>query len=389
MKRKTIPALLCLAFWLCLAFPAFAADGKVVFMSDLHMNLDAPYSWLDENIGDVADFINRTSQRSDVSEFVILGDLLDDWVYPMTSQPYTDAFYQILNTEKNGPIVSALQNICANEEIRVTYVTGNHDMLSFEEENKAVIQSFFPEMEIVSNDPGLGYVSWDDVALAEHGHRYCLFNAPDTWSRAGGHLPLGYFITRAVADNTGANAQDLHTPDLLANFIAEHGLVDELPKLVYEAVALYTGHHLASATWMNGLDNYDNNPLVSQVADTYAEIMAQWDKRQNTVDNIMAAIDDMGTLYGAALHLFNNTTEYGFTPRVVIMGHTHKAAFSRLSHPQSSIYANTGTWIDGKDCTWVELDVQSGDGWTDYGVSLWYYNEAASRHEGTVRVAAN
>ena len=389
MKYKSILAAICLAVLTCAVCPALASDGKVVFMSDLHMNLDGPYSWLDEHIGDVADFINQTSQRSDVGEFVILGDLLDEWVYPMTSQPYSDAFHQILNTEKNGPIVSALQNICSNENIKVTYVTGNHDMLSFEQDNKSVIQSFFPEMEIVSEDPGLGNVSWDDVVLAEHGHRYCLFNAPDTWSRVGGHLPLGYFITRAVADHTGANAQDLHTPDLLASFIAKHGLGDELPKLVYEAVALYTGHHLASATWMNGLDNYDTNPLVSRVADTYAEIMAKWDQRQNTVDSILAAIDDMGSLYGAALNLFNDSTVYGFTPQIVIMGHTHRAAFMQASHPKETIYANTGTWIDGKDCTWVELDMESGDGFTDYEVSLWYYDEASPRHEATVRVATN
>ena len=83
-----------------------------------------------------------------------------------------------------------------NQYIQVTYVTGNHDLLSFEPATKTLIQRTFPEMVICSEEPGLGAYSIDEVLWAEHGHRYSLFNAPDTWSHDKSHLPLGYLPQR-------------------------------------------------------------------------------------------------------------------------------------------------------------------------------------------------
>jgi UDP-2,3-diacylglucosamine pyrophosphatase LpxH len=365
--------------------PAFA--DKTVFMSDLHMNLDAPYSWLDKHISDAAAFLGDVNTRSDVNELVILGDLLDEWVYPMGDDPLASQFDKILSTGKNSELVGNLQAVCSNPNIEVSYVTGNHDMLSFEQANQSIIKSYFPEMSIISDDPGLGRMTWDDVIMAEHGHRYCLFNAPDTWSRSDGHLPLGYFITRAVADRTGTNVSDYDSYDLLAEQITKHGLVDELPKLVYEGVALYTGHHLNSVNHVDGLDSFSYNPTVEQVASTYAEIMAQWPNRQDIVSNLEAAINDMGTLLGAAIHQFNNPTGIDFTPRIILFGHTHNPVFYEFDTNGGQIYVNTGTWIDKKKySSYVEVETtQVGSGKT-YDVSLWYYGETIPRHQGSITV---
>ena len=74
-------------------------------------------------------------------------------------------------------------------------------------------------MTIVSDPPGLGAYAKDDVIWAEHGHRYCLFNAPDTWSRPGGHLPLGYFITRLAASKAALTREVTTTPEVLEKYL--------------------------------------------------------------------------------------------------------------------------------------------------------------------------
>jgi hypothetical protein len=73
----------------------------------------------------------------------------------------------------------------------------------------------------------------------------------------------------------------------------------------------------------------------------------------------------------------------------VLFGHTHRAELRRHPGFFNSIYANTGTWIDGKDMTWVEVEVEKASrGGRIYTVSLWYYGESAARHSAVIRVAA-
>ncbi len=164
--------------------PSGLAQGrgrrKVVFISDIHLSADASTSWMYEHIGPLASYLQSLNDRHDVSELVILGDLLDDWMVPIEDSPTT--FEEILAAEHNQPVVTALQEICENPTIHVTYVTGNHDLLSFETAAKLLIEKTFPGIVINSDEPGLGAYTLDDVLWAEHGHRYSLFNAPDIWS---------------------------------------------------------------------------------------------------------------------------------------------------------------------------------------------------------------
>ena len=55
----------------------------------------------------------------------------------------------------------------------------------------------------------------DDVTWAERGHRYTLFNAPDTWSRSGGHQPMGYLISRLAPSKSIAESQIYTMPDVM------------------------------------------------------------------------------------------------------------------------------------------------------------------------------
>jgi len=379
-----------------------------VFISDLHMNVDGPYSWLTKHATDLSRFLDSINARDDVAELVILGDMLDDWVSPAAYAP--QAFADILAAGNNATVVASLQAVCDNPEIAVTYVTGNHDMLSFESENKQAISDTFPNITIVADSPGLGAYAKDNVIWAEHGHRYTLFNAPDTWSRGAGHLPLGYFISRLAASKSVSSGQIATTPDILDRFVKspsainaylKHGGYEEVGNVidnafivaVFNAIALWAGKWPWDAFDMNGVDSFAKDPCVEEIAFIYDHIFSGWPSRQNIVDHYQAVWNDLGSLSGPANLLFEMPEQikdlYPFTPRIVLFGHTHQAAFQyHHSGEAETIYVNTGTWIDGKPMTWVEIEIEDvGMGQRDYAVSLWYYGENAPRHSGTVSLA--
>jgi len=380
--------------------------NKLVFISDLHMNVVGAYAWLNKHAANLARFLNTVNARDDVAELVILGDLLDDWVSPVTYTPQT--FADILGANYNNGVVPALQAVCHNPNIAVTYVTGNHDMLSFESQNKQVIADTFPDMTIVSDSPGLGAYTRDNVIWAEHGHRYTLFNAPDIWSRSNGHLPLGYFISRLAASKSVSSGQVITSLDVLDRFVKSpdelneylvQGGYEEIGNIiddafiiaVFNAIALWSGNWPWSRFTMDDLDDFTGNPSVEEIALTYDTLFSGWPSRQDIVTNYEAVFNDLGHLNSAANLLFEMPDRikdlYPFTPRIILFGHTHQAAFQYHSGEVETLYVNTGTWIDTKPMTWVEIEINNGDsGRKFYTVSLWFYGESSPRYSGTVTV---
>lgn len=373
-----------------------AERNKIVFVSDLHMNVDSNYSWLVAHTGDVAQFLNNVNSRDDVAELVILGDLLDHWISPVENTPNT--FGDVLAADNNKDIVKALQALCSNQNLQVTYVAGNHDMLSFQDANKDQIYAAFPRINIISDAPGLGAYTKDKVIWAEHGHRYTLFNAPDTWSHAGSHLPLGYFISRLVATKSARSGQVLTTPDVLNSFVqgasgtsGESIFDDAFIIGVFNSIALWCEVWPWDLFIMSGLDSFAIDPLVEEIALFYDGIYGGWPSRQDIVSPADAVFNDLGLLQQTADLIFqmpdNLKDQYPFTPRIILFGHTHEAAFETNSDEVENIYLNTGTWIDGKPMTWAEIEITDGnDGEKLYTVSLWYYGETKPRQSATLSV---
>jgi len=381
---------------------------KTVFISDLHMNADYASSWLKENATFLADFLVTLNTRSDVAELVILGDMLDQWITATDDPPPT--FGAIISAEHNLEIVEALQALCTNPAIRVSYVTGNHDLLSWQGDNPLVIADTFPGMTIYSQNPGIGEYTRDNILWAEHGHRYTLFNAPDIWSHSGSHLPLGFFISRLVASLSQDTGMIYTTPDVLELLsrqtiatlnqgraleqrypmspAVKGNFDDALIVAIFNAIARFSGKTSQDEFVMNALDGFDPDPSVAEVSDTYATILSDWPVNQNRVAKEMALWNELGYMINTANLLFKMPSSlkpyYPFTPRIVLFGHTHKALLS-YSPLQRTIYANTGTWIDGKPMTWVEVDIR--DVWPckrSYGVSLWQYGSSAPKQTASI-----
>ncbi len=371
---------------------------KIIFVSDIHLSANATTAWIYEHIGPLANFLQSLNARTDISELVILGDLLDDWNVPTDDSPSN--FEQILAADHNEPVVAALQEICANPNIRVTYVTGNHDLLSFEPSAKLLIENTFPGMVIRSDDPGLGVYTVDDVLWAEHGHRYTLFNAPDIWSHPGSHLPLGYFITRLVASKSEATGSRYTSPEIIEQFARSNLKApnqananrDLLIAAIFNAIALWAGKWPWDSFFMEGKDGFIPDPTVLEDTEWYAPIMSAWPDRQNIVLPEMALLNELGYMINSAQLLFTMPKKirkyFPFKPRIVLFGHTHKPLFWHGIGLHSTIYANTGTWIDNKPMTWVEVDIQNRlFRKRSYTVSLWYEGQAKPSQSGTILVS--
>ena len=203
-----------------------------------------------------------------------------------------------------------------SDKLPFAFSVGNHDMLSFESQNKEVIATTFPEMTIISDSPGLGayYNTEDKVIWAEHGHRYTLFNAPDIWSRAGGHLPMGYFISRLAASKSLTEGQVYTTPDVLDWFVkspdevnkylqqggydGEVGNIidDAFIVAVFNAIAVWSGNWPWDKFTMDRLDNFTGDPTVEDIAFMYDTIFSGWPSRQDIVDHYEAVWNDLGHL---------------------------------------------------------------------------------------------
>jgi UDP-2,3-diacylglucosamine pyrophosphatase LpxH len=346
------------------------AGTKKIFISDIHMGDDRsqetsqpgryPYGWFRCNIPKLANFLSEqlnAYNASEVSEVVILGDLFDEWMIPTEQAPLT-SFQAICNNPANSPVLKPLRDLAALGIL--SYVPGNHDM-TLSTTNLAGNQEFMEDAF-----RGIRYLA-DGVyrqgrLLAEHGHRYCLFNASDNWTNPPSLLPLGYFLSRLVTHKifTTGTDEDLH--DILRKFIIQLKDHPNFVNAVYEAVARDAKLNDADHIDMTGIAGFP--ATVGPIGSLYEQLIDNWKKNRQDITWGKALIGDgLGDLSPAAdLH-------FGSDQNIVIFGHTHKydlkphpflaaapeAQVIRFEHPCRAIYANSGAWIDSAPCcTYVE-----------------------------------
>lgn len=347
------------------------AGNKKIFISDIHMG-DArsfaephPYGWFRHNIQNLADFLTEQLNAPQVEEVVILGDLFDAWVVPTDEDPLLSV-QAICANPNNSPVIKALQELAARH--RLTYVPGNHDLTMSSTDlagTQKILEDTFPGIRF-NADPNLPHGVYRSGRLvAEHGNRYALFNAADTWTTSPSFLPIGYFLSRLVAykvSKTGTQ-EDFH--EILRRFVRE--LKDGLNFIhdLFMAVARDAGLQKTDPINMNGIAGFPGT--VGAMAAHYEHLIKNWQQARTDLDWKMALIGDVKELYPAAAFVYFSL--FGADQNIVIFGHTHKADLKKsyllevaptvkdihLDLPCRSIYANCGAWSDEAPyCTFVE-----------------------------------
>ena len=98
-------------------------EKKRIYISDIHMNAGKgfpaakgkhPYEWLSpEEAKQFATFLNTLNDPTEIKEVIIIGDLMDDWVYPHDMVP--PSLETIIRSPVNKEITRALKKLAKKE----------------------------------------------------------------------------------------------------------------------------------------------------------------------------------------------------------------------------------------------------------------------------------
>lgn len=314
------------------------SQKQTVVISDIHMGTNEATNWYQKDIHEqyLAFILNWIiTNKADVDELIILGDLFDYWTYPPDEKPPTAA--QIVAANPN--ILGAnglLSQVLSALEGRVSYLHGNHDITTTQDDLNQIIN---PQYKI-QLQPDI-YVK--NGVVYTHGHLFTMFNAPDL---GGQPIPVGHFVTRAVSyylkknneqaakepgfgvPNMGYGAletilSDLgfpgiltHLPDIL-NFSITEQFMDVIQKTtgIPDDYPIILERNLGTTTFAAVKKNYAN--LWTEWMQKYA---TGGDLSRGFMFSYKAAFSDYDGSYlgwSAQQLAFENMAD------LVVMGHTH------------------------------------------------------------------
>ncbi len=340
--------------------------SKRIFLSDIHMGprrdvlpTKFSYDWLSqaeaERLGSFFEYI-KDNEAVD-TEVVLVGDILDNWVCPHDEVP--PSFQEIFDA--NPEVVSGIKGLL-DKGMKVTFLEGNHDMYLSQADLDAVFGS----------NANLRYaVSYNDRGIhAEHGHSFDPFNVKLQGGSAIQNLPLGYFISRAVATK---QAKEGSSKEPLYEIIKKAGAAlidgDSVAVSVFDAIMEDAGMDSTAVFVMPGGDLITVAQVRAAYEDTAVELSVA-DLRPKA-KTLSLAKDDL---------------------KLVIFGHTHGKLIDPLDlenpaepllSEYTKVYANCGTWIDkDKAPTYIEVKVDTRDDHLNY-ISLMEWDDGVASKVGS------
>ena len=345
---------------------------KIVVISDIHLGIDNTFSENVENLPLLLEFLQRLQKTQDVRELVIAGDFLDEWYLPVFYPSYTDSdqFYRDV-IANNQDIIDELNNVI-DSGIKVVYVVGNHDLLLAEN----VLQEAMPDLVQARDIKGLGvYYTGDRKEIAiEHGHRYDVFSAPDTFSNAelcGNEntiLPAGYFYARYAAtwviegnpkvekdlpvitkvpDATDKDQFDAYLYYKVLNSVSAR--MTPLEKLDEKIFDMHIAGFDDAYTYLDFYPAMQADGTISAPV-LFRNIQRTWAARQeangvkiaNEFSEAVLGAEDWKYFFSQAKRQYLENPEENVD--IVVFGHTHVPSYQVAESGKS--YLNSGTWID-------------------------------------------
>lgn len=331
---------------------------KRLFVSDVHIGAGrqqidektCPYAWdwlsEDEKLNFIS-FLDHLIKecKNDYKDIVFIGDLFDNWVFPHDMEP--PSMTQLINDPCNQGVVESLRKLCSLEDVQVLYIPGNHDMHA----TRPVMEASFP---------GIIYCPEQYIAgrmIAEHGHRYALFNAPPKFSRNIMGLPLGYFLTRIEATRKARTNSDARNYRTYIDDALELLGQQTLSQCVIEALLEEANLDEDTKFTLRKRDNSFHCVSAAEVKETYRNLYDDWPATIVSKPRaVFAELDRLGPIA-------DRLCKHG-KRKVCVMGHSHRAEIDKDSwFCDDRIYANSGYWC-GSRCTFVEVDKDEGDKYT-------------------------
>jgi UDP-2,3-diacylglucosamine pyrophosphatase LpxH len=344
--------------------------GKTVVISDVHIGNNTKTCWYQRALHEpylaaVLDYVIAQASDPDdpVTELVVLGDLFDFWTYPPEQQPPTveeiiKNNQQILG--RKGKLVQAVEAVHGN----AIYLHGNHDI--------GITQADLDHLK--SGDHGLTLV--EDVVVDQsglvltHGHLFTLFNAPD--ERYPGEVPVGHFVTRAIAhylentltpDQTAASLQDQGSPYgfNLASFIPALWADLASPSVTNTLLDYMADRCGLSPTAPIVLADGSTTTIV-EVKKKYDGLWDDWVTRfgGGEIGETFAAKAAQADYDGSYMAWFAQKAAFDHSAPGTVTGHTH--------HPKEGIHNSTCLYLNcGFECP-AHPDIDNGRALFTFGV---------------------
>jgi UDP-2,3-diacylglucosamine pyrophosphatase LpxH len=348
---------------------------KRIFISDVHINAGRsfadgyqghPYDWLNpDETKRFAGFLSDLSKREDISEVILLGDIFEEWVCPVDDVPPT--LDEIVAAPHNKEAVEQLNALSQHPEIKVVYLSGNHDMSV----DQTLMNRHFPKIVF-------GGSAWHDSryqsgrVLAEHGSARAMFNAPDPANDARSRLPLGYFISRVVTTKAARTGHaDRHFWTYIDDALELLG-PQSVAASVFETLLEEADLPEETPIEMRPIGGQPRPISAAEVKSRYANLYQQWEERKGRGMAFKSLMAEIGYLGDFADHLSKSSGN-----RIIIFGHNHSAELDKDTwFVENRIYANCGTWIEAKQVgTFVEIEREGGE----YAVRLCQWRDDKTR----------
>lgn len=317
----------------------------IAVLSDIHIGTNGPTSWYQKDYHEpylkaiFDEIINGKKWAEEISELVLLGDIVDLWTYPAEGIP--PSFDEIMraNPAIFGPSGSLSQVLTALKG-NVTYVRGNHDMTITQADLDKIDNQNY-KIKLCSDDI---YIPQGSKTLFTHGHIFTMFNAPYTNNNPIAPLPVGHFVTRAIATwrskqiregvfpgvTNVAQLKDSGDPDGMIILGIESLIQDaiesgdpSIARILLEAVEKKTGiNDQQIVRFASGLEI-----TFAQAKQIYQNLFTEWQQGEG------GGYDGLLVATKAAWADFNGSYMGWFAQRIalqmgadcVVTGHTHKA----------------------------------------------------------------
>jgi UDP-2,3-diacylglucosamine pyrophosphatase LpxH len=351
------------------------------FVSDVHTSagwsLDGRkgrYDWLDAvEANNFAQFLASLNNDASIQEVILLGDILDDWVYPIDIQP--PHYQQIVSAAHIVPIINNLKALSGSEP--VVYVQGNHDLSITEDQFSSFRDTFFPNISFRDC-----YETADGI-YAEHGHNHVMWNAADPANA----LPEGHYISRLAATVEARRQERCRQAEVIGTIFSSGRPATDARMPIKDPMVNLPLSYLAGKLDIDDSETIvtvgGNSISLGDVRAMYADLSSRWEASHGVLDVVQSAVREALGLEGVADEI---ATEQG--KKVIIFGHTHKKENCYLGQHDAitgaiedpyAIYANCGSWCNHNDphpkpYTYVVTEYDEDN--DKHTVSLRYWGEA-------------
>ncbi|MCF0203413.1 MAG: metallophosphoesterase family protein [Bacteroidaceae bacterium] len=365
--------------------------NKIIVLSDTHLSDSRAhtmkYCWNDTVEEELKAFLDELVQDNSLKTLVLNGDIIDMWVSVGEQPIWADAEgnaverkeYVKLIRQQNEYFFKSLEEL-KNDGVDICYIPGNHDM-NFTAEDWEYIS---PGLVCYQSEaPGVGtYYPYPDIAI-EHGHRYCLFTAPDPISHktvygadAEGVLPLAVFTTKlasSLEQKTGIITSEENDPGTAALVRSMVENAEKNPDTNEMRLSLISiGLGIMSNNFKDlGIDTYPMSIMADDLNGPYYWSKQVWDGKKSdlfpefySIANWASRCEANKTLKpvsfyrAAAAELVSDyVDEFAFSQmldepackvKLAIFGHTHARRFMRktVENKGEVLYVNPGSWTN-------------------------------------------